>query len=111
MNDFSVTSPAMDQAMLAIQGQNANTNIQRNNQDSTKAVAEDFEAVFISQMLSHMFAGLEVDPVFGGGKGEEVFRSFMIEEYGKQIVQAGGIGVSEAVQAKLIEIQEATQNQ
>jgi Rod binding domain-containing protein len=67
--------------------------------------AKEFEAVFLSQMFAQMFNGLEVDPVFGGGKGEEVFRSMMVEEYGKRIADQGGIGIAEHVKAKLIDIQ------
>tara|TARA_B100001971_G_C17891943_1_gene383486 strand:- start:119 stop:505 length:387 start_codon:yes stop_codon:yes gene_type:complete len=67
--------------------------------------AKEFEAVFLSQMFAQMFNGLEVDPVFGGGKGEEVFRSMMVEEYGKRIADQGGIGIAEHVKTKLIDIQ------
>ena len=33
--------------------------------------AQDFEAVFISQMLEHMFDGVETDPLTGGGEAED----------------------------------------
>lgn len=72
-----------------------------------KAAAEDFESVFISQMVSHMFSGLEPDPVFGGGAGEDMFRSMMIQEYGKQMAKTGGIGVSKQIQKAILDIQEA----
>jgi len=67
--------------------------------------AQEFEAVFISQMMAHMFSGVETDPMFGGGKGEEVFRSMMVDEYGKQLSGSGGIGIADHVKAKLIEMQ------
>ena len=37
--------------------------------------AHDFEAVFATQMMTPMFEGLDVNPMFGGGKGEEMFRT------------------------------------
>lgn len=79
--------------------------------DKIKDAATEFEAVFISQMMSHMFNSVEVDPMFGGGHGEEMFRSMMVEHYGKQLADAGGIGIAEQVTAKLIDMQAALNNQ
>lgn len=69
-------------------------------------VAKDFESVFISQMLTPMFESVEVDETFGGGTGEEMYRSLMVEEYGKLIAKTGGIGIAEQVKAELIRLQE-----
>ncbi|MGB1540108.1 MAG: rod-binding protein [Rickettsiales bacterium] len=68
--------------------------------------AEDFEAVFLSQMLEQMFAEVETNELFGGGEGEDVYRSFMIEEYGKMIAKTGGIGVADHVKAEMLRMQE-----
>jgi flagellar protein FlgJ len=70
-----------------------------------EATAQDFEAVFITEMLKPMFEMMEVDPFFGGGKGEEVFRDFQLNEYGKMISKQGGIGLAEDVKAQLIHAQ------
>lgn len=67
--------------------------------------AQDFEAVFISEMLKPMFNMVEVDETFGGGKGEEVFRDLMVQEYGKSIAKQGGIGLSAQIKAELIKMQ------
>ena len=67
--------------------------------------AQDFEAVFISEMLKPMFEGIETQAPFGGGKGEEVFRSILLQEYGKSIAKQGGIGLADAVKAELIKAQ------
>ncbi len=53
---------------------------------AAKKAAEQFEGVFINQFLGEMFAGISTDGPFGGGQGEEMFRSLMVDEYGKQIV-------------------------
>jgi peptidoglycan hydrolase FlgJ len=66
-------------------------------QRKLNAAAEDFEAVFLSQMLQHMFDGIEPDETFGGGHAEEVYQSFMVEEYGKIIARSGGIGMKDHV--------------
>ncbi len=72
--------------------------------------AKEFEAVFLSEMLKPMFDGIDdPDPLFGGGKGEEVFNGFMVREYGKLMAEHGGIGIAEHVRAELIRIQEETE--
>jgi peptidoglycan hydrolase FlgJ len=73
--------------------------------------SEDFEAVFITEMLKPMFEALEVDPVFGGGKGEEVFRDLQLNEYGKMISKQGGIGLADNVRAQLIHLQLVSKGQ
>lgn len=70
-----------------------------------ETTAQDFEAVFITEMLKPMFEMIDVDPVFGGGKGEEVFRDFQLNEYGKMISAQGGISLAEQVKAQLIHAQ------
>ncbi len=71
------------------------------------AASDDFEAMFITQMLKPLFDTLEVNPMFGGGKGEEVFQGFLVEEYGKSLSKAGGIGIADHVKQEMIKIQEA----
>jgi Rod binding domain-containing protein len=71
--------------------------------------AKEFESVFISQFLGSMFSGIKTDGMFGGGEGEEMFRSLMIDEYGKQIEQRGGFGLAQAVTRQLLKHQEMSQ--
>ncbi len=71
-----------------------------------REAAAEFEAVFLSQMLTHMFKGIEPDPLFGGGKGEEIYQSFMVDEYAKILTEAGGIGVPDHVAKELLKLQE-----
>jgi Rod binding domain-containing protein len=80
------------------------------NMAQIEEAAQEFEAVFLSEMLKPMFAEVnKADPLFGGGHGEEVFNGFMVQEYGKIMAQKGGIGIAEHVKAELIRIQEAKQ--
>ena len=72
-----------------------------------KQVAQQFEGVFITQFLGEMFSGISSDGPFGGGQGEEMFRSLMMDEYGKQFAAQGGFGLSAAVQRELLKHQEA----
>ena len=67
---------------------------------------KDYEAVFLSQMVSHMYEGVGVDPMFGGGPGEETMRSLLINEYGKKMSDAGGIGLAAQMKKQLLAQQE-----
>ncbi len=70
-----------------------------------REVAREFEAVFISEMVKPMFEGIETDEIFGGGKGEEIFRGMMIQEYGKTVADRDATGIQTQVMNKLIEMQ------
>ena len=74
-----------------------------------KAVAKaagEFEAQFVSQMLTQMWQGIETDGYFGGGNGEEMFRGLLLNEYGKKITQTGGLGIADTVQQAMLKMQE-----
>lgn len=72
--------------------------------------AKEFEAVFLSQMLTQMFAGIKTDGMFGGGYAENMYRDLMIGEYGKEIAAAGGLGIADSVKSFMISAQENAQN-
>ncbi|PKR55927.1 rod-binding protein [Thalassospira marina] len=77
----------------------------------TLAAAEEagkkFESMFLSQMLSHMFAGIETDPNFGGGHGETMFRSMLVDQYAQKMTSAGGVGIADAVTREILKTQGA----
>jgi Rod binding domain-containing protein len=73
--------------------------------------AQDFEAMFATEMLQPMFEGVSVDPMFGGGHGEEVMRSFMLQEYGKIIAKSGALGIANSVKSEMLRAQETTSPQ
>lgn len=68
--------------------------------------AKDFEAMVLGQMLQPMFAGLETDGPFGGGFSEEMYRSMLVDEYGRMMAENGGLGIADAVRRELLSIQE-----
>lgn len=67
--------------------------------------AREFETMFLSEMLRPIFESIKVDENFGGGKGEEMYRGFMRDEYAKNMSAGGGIGIAELVKEQLIEMQ------
>lgn len=76
--------------------------------DEEKAAktAQDFEAVFISQMLTPMFEGIEPDGMFGGGSAENIYKSMMLQEYGKLMAANGGLGIADSVKTQILALQE-----
>lgn len=71
-----------------------------------RAVAIEFEGVFLAQMLAPMFRELSAEPPFGGGGAEEIWRSLQIEEFGKALARAGGIGLADHVVREMLAMQE-----
>lgn len=74
-----------------------------------KKAAQDFEAVFISEMIRPIFDHLsdEQNPLFGGGGYEqEVYNSFLVDQLGKSVAQRGGIGIAQSVEKELLKLQE-----
>lgn len=69
------------------------------------AAAHEFEAFFISQMLSSMFSGVKTPAPFGGGSGEEAFKGMLMDEYGKLLSRTGGIGLAAPLQAEIMRLQ------
>ena len=72
-----------------------------------RAQAVDFETVFLNNMFSQMFTGIDGDGPFGGGGKAGVWRSFLTEEYAKSFARAGGIGIADHVYRSLLAQQEA----
>ena len=75
--------------------------------ESARKVAEEFEAFFLAQMLKPMFEGIEAEKPFGGGPAEDLWRTLQVEEYGKSLARAGGVGIADAVFKEIIRMQEA----
>ena len=74
-------------------------NVPRQNNDPQarlRALSQDLEAIFLSEMLA--CAGLgETGESFGGGAGERQFASFLRQEQATAMVKAGGIGLAETL--------------
>lgn len=76
--------------------------------EKMKQTAQDFEAFFISRMFESMYDTVPVNETFGGGAGEKMFRSMLIDEYGKMTARSGGIGVADAVMKEMLAQQAKT---
>jgi peptidoglycan hydrolase FlgJ len=71
-------------------------------QTKAKSTAQDFEAMFLNSMFSHMTSGLKGEGPFGDTPGTGVWRSMLTEQYSKSFAKAGGVGISNDVYRTLI---------
>lgn len=70
-----------------------------------ESTAKAFEAAMISSLLGEMFKGVETPAPFGGGHGEEAFRSFLTEAIGKQMAAGGGLGLADDLTRSMLKMQ------
>lgn len=68
--------------------------------------AQDFESLFISQMIEQMFGESLGDDFFGSDESSDVYKQLMVDQYGKQISASGGIGIADYVKRELLKMQE-----
>lgn len=97
---MQLTSLTKNPALISMTGQSSI------NMAKIEESARDFEAMFVTEMMKPMFEEIETGGMFGGGKTEEIFRGFMMDEYGKMIAQTGQLGIADMVKAQMIEMQE-----
>ena len=100
----TTTMLSAETAMLA--ATSTSKPIANGNTEQLRKTAQDFEASFLSQMLKPMFANLGAAKPFGGGTGEDMWRSLQVNEYGKAIAQKGGIGLADSVFREMLKLQE-----
>ena len=77
---------------------------------AAKKAGADFEAFFLSQAFENMFSGINADPMFGGGSGESIYRSMMIQEYSKVAAQSHSTGIGDQVTREILRMQEQQQH-
>ena len=84
LSSLGGASTAQVQAALKVKGK-------------AKEAAQNFEAMFLSNMFQEMFTGIDGDGPFGGSGALKVWRSFMTDQYAKAFAKAGGIGIAPMV--------------
>jgi flagellar protein FlgJ len=73
--------------------------------------AKSLEGVFLNTLTSTMFSSIKTDGPFGGGFGEQTWRSMQAEQMADSIAKSGGIGLAADITRNLLEAQEAAQSQ
>ena len=106
MDGFSLISPPVD---AASQGATAMSAAELAKRGQIHKTAQDFEASFLTSMLQTMFKSVSTAPPFGGGEGEDMWKSFLAEAMAKDMTKRGGIGVSKAVEHEMLKLQGLTE--
>lgn len=65
--------------------------------EKLKAVAQDFESLFINQLFKSMRDTVPKDKWLNGGLKQDIFEDMLYEQYAKNISQRGGIGLGDMV--------------
>lgn len=108
MSLLSLARPAMFEADLqaGLQTQAAAGGARGTAKNDARSQAEAFEASFLGTMFQTMFTGIgEEGPLGNGGAG--MWRSFLTDEFAKQVSKAGGVGLADQVYSTLIAHQAA----
>jgi flagellar protein FlgJ len=102
MADIALTAPAVD---VLAQRKAAPNIADVKTREQARAVAQEFERMFITEMMQPMFSGIETEAPFGGGQGEEVFRPMLLDQYADAVAKGGGVGIADAVMKEILRLQ------
>jgi Rod binding domain-containing protein len=104
MADIALTPPPVD--LLAARKARLPTDVSAvQTRAQAEEIAQQFERMFITEMLQPMFSGIETDGPFGGGQGEDVFRPMLLDQYADAVARGGGVGVADAVLKEILRLQ------
>jgi len=112
MSAIALPAASFDASLATSQAPKAMTAAELAKRGHTHETAVKFEASFLSTMLQTMFQNVGASAPFGGGPGEDMWKSFMSEAMAKQMAARGGIGISKSVEREMLKLQgltEATQ--
>lgn len=73
--------------------------------------AEELEGVFLNTLTKTMFESVKSENGFGGGFGEETWRSMQSEQLAASMAQNGGLGIADQLMGDLLTLQEAANQQ
>jgi len=112
MNDVSAGTAILRQAQNAYKPQQMTPQqmagaVAGKNAREIRKVAVDFEAVFLAEMIKPMFQNIEAAEPFNGGPAAKMWRDMQVQEYGKAIAKAGGVGIADQVFRQMMKAQEA----
>lgn len=74
-----------------------------------RKTAQEFEAHFLGQMFEFMSSGVKGEAPFSGGHAEGTWRSFLNQEYGKEMARGRGVGIADMVYSQMLKMQEGAQ--
>ena len=110
---METTATALDSALTGINpaGRGQKSASAGINRAEAEEAAESFEAFFLTRMMESMFEGVSTEGMFGGGQAEKIYRSLLLDEYGKEMAKVGSVGVKDYVMQAVLQLQENMNNQ
>lgn len=103
MSSLSIVSPDLLQS-----GATAPSAAELAKRGDIQRTAQQFEASFLGVMLQAMFKDVNVSQPFGGGEGEEMWKSFLTDAMAKSVTKAGGVGIAGPVAREMLKLQGLT---
>jgi peptidoglycan hydrolase FlgJ len=76
------------------------------NVEGLRGAAQEFEAVFLAQVLAKINQGFGGDPSAGETPEQGLFHDMFNDEVAKLISRSGGVGVADAVLKEMLKVQE-----
>ena len=99
-----MTDPILNANALASKAIEGAKGVDGQKPTGAKEAAEEFEAIFLSQMLATMTQ--ELGGAGGVAGGGEVYRDMFNQEVAKMISRSGGIGVADVILQEMLKTQE-----
>jgi len=72
-----------------------------NRNDELYKVSQDFEAIFIKQMLNVMRKSVSKTGLMDGGMAEDIFEDMLYDEYAKKMAESGSFGIADMIYRQL----------
>lgn len=73
--------------------------------------AQKFESMYVSEMMNYMFSETDMSQTeFGGGPGEKMYQSLLVNEYGKNLASSGQAGIAPILEREMLKLQELQRN-
>ena len=64
-------------------------------------VSQEFEAIFIKQMLNVMRKSVNKTGLLDGGMAEEIFEDMLYDEYAQNMAESGSFGIADMIYRQL----------
>ncbi|MFK7945592.1 MAG: rod-binding protein [Paracoccaceae bacterium] len=99
MNDLNVND--LTRLGASSRSQMQQGDLDKASPEALRAIAQEFEATFLAEMLKHTGLG-EPRESFGGGPGESAFAGMLTQEYAAQLADRGGVGLADRIYSQLL---------
>ena len=94
-------SQASSGAQAARASGSARTQSQIDKSSKLYKVSQEFEAIFIKQMLNVMRKSVSKTGLLDGGMAEEIFEDMLYDEYAQKMAESGSFGIANMIYTQL----------